>query len=287
MAMKTLTGLVLMILVAGAVPALADHPGSATRADLRQLRNEVDRLDDSLVLVDAGHPRAAEFRRRENDLRDRLVRLRGQVQRHEQSPDRGLMATKTEVDALQQDIVALRRDIDSSSRGSARDLGDVRVPDGTEIQIRLDQSLSSRTARPEDRVVATVAESVRAEGTVAIPAGTEVRGIVRTVEPAQRPSRGASVELAFDTLMIDGRRVDIQSRVVSIDEGGIDKKRAGLGAVLGGVLGAVLDGKQGAIIGAVLGGGGAVVATRGDDVELPAGTVLTLRLDRPLNVALR
>jgi hypothetical protein len=53
------------------------------------------------------------------------------------------------------------------------------------------------------------------------------------------------------------------------------------------VLGAAIDGKSGALIGALVGGTGTVVATSGDEVELPAGTVLTLRLERPLAVAQR
>ncbi|MCG6922678.1 MAG: hypothetical protein LJF15_16560 [Acidobacteria bacterium] len=51
---------------------------------------------------------------------------------------------------------------------------------------------------------------------------------------------------------------------------------------MGGVLGGILGGKKGAIAGILVGGGGAVAATKGDDVELPAGTVLTVRLERPL-----
>jgi hypothetical protein len=284
--MKLLAGLGLIMLLAGSVPALADHPGSATTADLRMLRTEIDRLDDSLAMVEADNPRAREFRQRESEIRNELVRLRGQIRRHQQNPNRGLGATKAEVDALQQDIVDLRRDIDGTTDTRRPDVGEVNVPNGTEIQIRLDQPLSSRTARPEDRIRASVAESVRADGRVAIPAGSEVRGIVSQVDQAER-ARGGRVELSFDSLVVDGRSVGIDSRVVSIDEGRIDKSKAGLGAILGGVLGAVIDGKKGAVIGAVLGGTGAVVATKGDEVELPAGTVLTLRLERPVNVVLR
>jgi hypothetical protein len=282
--MRKLFGILFMILLAAA-PILADHPGSATSADLRMLRTEVDRLDDSLALVDAGNPRAREFRQREGEIRDELMRLREQLRRHQQDPDRR-GATKAEVDALQQDIVDLRRDIDSSVDSARSDPADVRVPDGTEIQIRLDQPISSKTARIEDRIQASVAESLRVDGRVAIPAGAEVRGVVQSVEQAER-ARGARMEMSFDSIVVDGRPVDIRSRVVSVDEGRIDKKKAGLGAILGGVVGAVIDGKKGAVIGAVLGGTGAVVATKGGEVELPAGTLLTLRLDRPINVVRR
>lgn len=64
-------------------------------------------------------------------------------------------------------------------------------------------------------------------------------------------------------------------------------QKAGIGAVLGGVIGGIVGGRTGAIADLVLGGGGAVVATKGDDVELPAGAVLAVRLERPLVVPRR
>jgi hypothetical protein len=137
-------------------------------------------------------------------------------------------------------------------------------------------------------VVATVAEPVVRNGRTAIPAGAEISGTVSSVQPAQRPSKGGRLEVNFDQMTVDGRRLAMDGRVVKIDDGGgIDKRKAGLGAVIGGVLGAVLDGKKGALIGAIVGGGGAVVASSGEEVELPAGTVLTVQLERPMNLARR
>jgi hypothetical protein len=76
----------------------------------------------------------------------------------------------------------------------------------------------------------------------------------------------------------------MRGRVAEISEGGGRAEKAGIGAVLGGVIGGIFGGKTGAIAGVVLGGGGAVVASKGDDVELPAGTMLSVRLERPLVV---
>ncbi len=160
------------------------------------------------------------------------------------------------------------------------------VPDGTQIKVRLEERLSSKTAHVEDRVVGTVAESVTRNGRVAIPAGTAVLGTVERAERAQRPSKGGRLEMSFDSLEVDGRRLGMDARVVKVSEG-LDKGKAGLGALVGGVLGAVIDGKQGALIGAIVGGGGAVVASSGDDVELPAGSLLTVELERPLTLTRR
>ena len=55
---------------------------------------------------------------------------------------------------------------------------------------------------------------------------------------------------------------------------------AGVGAIIGGILGGV----KGAMAGILIGGGGTIAATEGKDVELPAGTVLRVRLDSGLNL---
>lgn len=282
-------GLLSFLLWVGAAAVVADHTGSATPADLRQLQSEVERLDDSLAEIGDSSPQAREFRQRADSIRDELTWLKVEVRKHQRDDREGMGATKADVDALREAVIYLRADIDRSLAPAARRAArDVTVPDGTEIQIRLDQSLSSKTARPEDRIAASVAESVRVDGAVAIPAGTSVLGIVHHVEPAQRPAKGGRMELSFDQLVLNGgRKVDIRSRVVSLEESKIDKSKVGLGAVLGGLLGAVLDGKKGALIGVLVGGGGAVIGTKGDEVELPAGTVLTLRLERGVALARR
>jgi hypothetical protein len=281
--------LVLGLVAAGTPTVSADHPGGATTADLRQLQRDVDLLDESLSQLDDRSPGAAEFRRREEEIRDDLTWLRGQVRRHQTDDREGLEASKDDVEALRRKIVDLRNDIEDSlgerdSRRSAA--GRVNVPDGTELVVRLDEPISSQTARRDDRVEATVAEPVRVGNRIVIPTGDRVVGTVRDVEPAERPSRAGRIDLSFGTLVTDdGKRVRIPARVVSVQEDKFDEKKAGLGAIVGGILGAVIDGKQGALIGAVLGGGGAVVATKGEEVRLPAGSVLRLRLDEPVVIA--
>ena len=56
---------------------------------------------------------------------------------------------------------------------------------------------------------------------------------------------------------------------------------AGVGAIIGGILGGV----RGALAGILIGGGGTVAATEGNEVDLAPGTVLRVRLDAALDVA--
>jgi hypothetical protein len=46
----------------------------------------------------------------------------------------------------------------------------------------------------------------------------------------------------------------------------------------------VLGGVKGAILGAVIGAGGAIAATDGKDINLPAGAIVRVRLDSAVNV---
>jgi hypothetical protein len=45
-----------------------------------------------------------------------------------------------------------------------------------------------------------------------------------------------------------------------------------------------LGGVKGAILGAVIGAGGAIAATDGKDISLPAGSIVRIRMDTPLRV---
>ena len=60
--------------------------------------------------------------------------------------------------------------------------------------------------------------------------------------------------------------------------------KIGVGAAAGGIIGALLGGAKGAVAGVLIGGGGTLAATEGKDVELPAGSMLRVRLDTPLDI---
>jgi hypothetical protein len=278
-----LIGLALVLaLAAGPAAAQTD---TMTR-DLWSLEDDLANLDDSLSELSSSHPREAELRGRADRIRERVDRLAEDV-RGQGGAVR--TASPEEIRSLRRDIATLQSDIDAATRRRLSGATAV-LPEGTEIQVRLTDSLSSATARPEDRFEATVALPVHdAQGRDVILAGTRVRGIVVAAEDGERPARAGRLDLTFDTIYLDDRTATpLRSRVVSLheslDKGDIATKRTGIGAAIGGVLGSILGGTKGAILGAVLGGAGAVVAKAGEDVNLPAGTIITVRLDRPLEV---
>ena len=161
------------------------------------------------------------------------------------------------------------------------------VPVGTELDVRLQQSLSSATAVVEDRFEATTLVDLKEGDRTIIPAGSVMRGVVSSVTKTTRLERKGSLTLAFDQVRVNGRDYPIRATVTqAIQSEGIagEKERIGIGAGAGAILGAILGGAKGALAGILIGGGGTIAATEGKDVTLPAGTVLRVRFDQPLTV---
>jgi len=269
--------------------ALAQGRDDARPRDVQRLQEELANLDDALSALEPSDRKADEFRQRAEEIREEAVYVKVKMRRQSRRNGGGTGVSLEEVEDLQRSIAELRQDMERSF--DRRDDREVRLAEGTEIVVRLDEPLYSRTARREDRVDASVYQPVRAQGRLAIPAGSQVRGIVREAEPAERPSRGGRLELQFDAIFLDRTRLDLRAQVVGILEEGDDHRstgeKAGIGAVLGGVIGGILGGKKGAFAGVLIGGTGAVAATKGEEVDLPAGTIVTLRLDRPLVIPRR
>ena len=161
------------------------------------------------------------------------------------------------------------------------------IPAGQELDVRLQSSLSSETATVEQRFETTTVVDLMQDGRVLVPAGSIVRGVVSGVDPAGRLERAGRLTLSFDQMVVNGREIPIRATATQVFEsGGIREEAgtAGVGAGVGGIIGGVLGGMKGAILGAVIGAGGAIAATDGKDITLPAGAIIRLRLDTPVNV---
>lgn len=159
------------------------------------------------------------------------------------------------------------------------------VPAGQELDVRLENELSSSTAQVEDRFSATTMVDLYQGNDVLIPAGSTLRGVVSSVDKATRTDRKGSMTLAFDQITIRGRNYPVRGTVQqALESSGIKGEAAkiGAGAGVGAILGGILGGTKGALLGVLIGGGGTIAATPGKDVTLPAGTVLRVRLDQPI-----
>lgn len=161
------------------------------------------------------------------------------------------------------------------------------VPAGTEIDVRLETALSSSTAQVEDRFNATTMADLYNGSRVLIPSGSSVRGVVTAVNKAGRVDRTGKLTLSFDRVTVNGRSYPLNGTVTeALQSGGYrqDAGKIGGGAAVGAILGGILGGLKGALAGILIGGGGVVAATEGQDVNLPAGTVLRIRLESPVTI---
>jgi hypothetical protein len=159
------------------------------------------------------------------------------------------------------------------------------------VGIRLEQSLSSATAKLEDRVVAVVSRDVIVDGRTVLPIGTRLEGNVTLVQPGSKFKGRARLGIRFHTLVLaDGLRVPVQTEALFRDGDSATRSTAtkvGTGAAAGAILGAVLGGKRGAILGAGAGAGGGTVAVMAGDAKeavLESGSQLTMRVTSPVTV---
>jgi hypothetical protein len=165
------------------------------------------------------------------------------------------------------------------------------VPASSVVGLRVDTTLSSETARVEDRVEARVMRDVLADGRVAIPAGTRVLGDVVLVDRGGKIKEKARLGVRFHTLVLaSGSQVPFRTDAIYREgtaPGAESARKIGGAAVGGAILGAIIGGAKGAAIGGATGAaGGSAVVMAGDRnaATLPAGTSITVRLNAPVSV---
>lgn len=168
---------------------------------------------------------------------------------------------------------------------------EVVVPMSSVVGLRVDTSLSSETSRVEDRVEARVTRDVMADGRVAIPAGTRALGDVVLVDRGGKMKDKARLGVRFHTLVLaNGNHVPLRTDAIyreGSSPGAESARKIGGAAAGGAILGAIIGGAKGAAIGAAAGGaGGSAVVMAGDRnaATLPAGTVLSVRLNSPISI---
>ena len=167
------------------------------------------------------------------------------------------------------------------------------IPAGTVLPLELTTAVSSATAQVETPVSARLRRAVTVDGTTALPAGSIVHGEVSEVDRAGRVQGRSRLALRFTSVVIDGRRESLRTNPVAFEGEATkseDATKIGAGAGIGAAIGGLLGGGSGAAKGAVIGGAagtGAVLATRGKDVELASGAALDPTLASAVEVESR
>jgi len=273
---------------------------SRDAARATQLQTQLDDLRDEVTYLKVKLRKEGSLQRAEYaTVRDRLDDLRSQATSYTATytPAGGANGATTASSApVTSGATAANRAASTSTSttqsSTARNttsstVGGVEVPSGTEMDVRLTNALNSGTAQVEDRFEGTTLVDVIMNGRTVIPAGSVMRGVVTSVEPATRTNRTAKMTVSFDQVTVNGRAYPMRGTVTQAIQGeGIkgETGRIATGAGAGAILGGILGGVKGAVLGAVIGGGGITAATEGKELDPPQGSVLRVRLDSPLSI---
>ena len=142
------------------------------------------------------------------------------------------------------------------------------IPQGTQVQIRMIDSLSSATARPGQTFRATLEQAVVVNGRTLYPRGADVTGRVISAKSSGRLSAPGELELALTAISVNGTSYPIAVDPIRMKGESHTKSnvtKIGGGAAAGAAIGAIAGGGKGAAIGAGVGaaGGTAVAAATG------------------------
>jgi hypothetical protein len=175
------------------------------------------------------------------------------------------------------------------------------VPAGTALMVKLDTTLATFSNKPGDPFRGTLAQAVLLDGKTVIPAGATVEGRVTRVAEPRRISGKPTIKILPEALImptgerffLDATLVDTNIRGTDVNQEGEfkgsghdrrDQEEVGGGALGGMLIGGLAGGPVGIVVGGAIGAGstGAYWLSKHHSATLPAGTTLTLELNRPL-----
>jgi len=169
----------------------------------------------------------------------------------------------------------------------------VSVPVGTDLKVRLNNTLSSKTSRVGDRFTVTALDPVKYNEAT-------VTGHVASIIKSGKVSGRTTMNLDFDSIrMPDGHTGVLHGYVTRVygeggqadSEGGVQSgsrgkqtlKRGGIGAAAGAIIGGIAGGGKGAAIGLLIGGAGGAgsLAIQGSkELKLENGTEMLVHVTR-------
>jgi hypothetical protein len=152
------------------------------------------------------------------------------------------------------------------------------------IGIRLNQAITTETARVDDTVTARVSRDVVVDGVTAIPAGTHLEGLVTLVDRGARGGRG-KIGIRFNTLVrADNTRVPIHTDTIFREGEPAGEPAAAFDASA--AFGAMLGNRSRPTFMNRTTGASASIAPLYRDAQLPAGSLLTVQLTASLSVSI-
>lgn len=166
----------------------------------------------------------------------------------------------------------------------------VTVPAGTELNIRVNDELSTETATNGQTFTGTLDSPVYVGEGIAIPARADVQGRVVEVKSAGKFAGRSELFLVLTSVSYNGRSYNIDTetwRKYGASRGKNTAAKVGGGAAIGAVIGGIAGGGKGAAIGAGIGAGagtGAQAVTKSEQIVVQSEAQLTFKLEKPVAV---
>jgi hypothetical protein len=160
------------------------------------------------------------------------------------------------------------------------------IPEGTVIAVFLTDPISTAKNKAGDTFTASLADPIVVNGQTVADRGATVKGRVIDAEGSGRVKGTANIRLALTSIVAGEKSYPIVTRPYVAEAESTKGRDAGIiagGGGVGAAIGALAGGKKGAVKGAVIGGAagtGAVLATKGKEVEFGSETKLTFALEK-------
>ena len=170
--------------------------------------------------------------------------------------------------------------------------GEIVLPAGTWITIRVNDPLSSDQNRVGDLFTGTLAQPLVMDGFVVARRGQTVAGRITDVEKAGRFKGTSRLGLELvEVGIVDGRQMQVRTELIQYSGGtslGRDATAIGTTAGLGAAIGAAADGGFGAGVGALSGAAAStigVLLTRGRATIVDPEAAITFRTLTPVSIS--
>jgi hypothetical protein len=170
---------------------------------------------------------------------------------------------------------------------------EITIPEGTQLEVTVDETLASNRNSPGDSFAASLARPVVKDGKTIVPAGAHLTGRVVDAKDSGRLHVPARLSVALSSVEVNGKSYDIDTDTIGETGKNHNKRNIGFiggGAAGGALIGGLAGGGKGALIGSLIGAGAGTAgaaATGKKDISLPAETRLTFRLMRSVTVSVK
>jgi hypothetical protein len=169
----------------------------------------------------------------------------------------------------------------------------VVIPANSSLIVRMIAGVDSKVNHAGEIFHASLDAPLIVDEQVAVPQGTDVYVRLSAASSAGHMTGRSELHMELLQLEFQGRSYPLVSSTYSAlgsSRGGNTAAKVGGGAAVGAIIGAMAGGGAGAAIGAGVGAGGGAVwngVTRGQQMKIPAETMLEFQLEQPVTITVR